>query len=76
MAKGKGIVATIMGWPQGLIRFAREARDELKKVSWPSRQATIRYTIVVVVGCLVVGAVTGGVDYLLTILLGKIVLKQ
>ena len=76
MAKGKGIIATITGWPVALVRFVRESRDELKKVSWPSRQTTIRYTAIVIVSSLVVGMVTGGVDYMLTILLEKIVLGK
>lgn len=75
MAKGKGVVATITGWPANLVNFVREAKDELKKVSWPSRQTTIRYTIIVIISCLVVGAVTGGIDYLLTILLQKLVIR-
>ena len=64
---------SIIKSPQGLGNFVREARDELRKVSWPSRQQTIRYTIIVVIACLAVGFVIGGVDYLLTLLLEKII---
>ncbi len=40
-------------------QFMKEARDELRKVSWPSRPTTIRYTIIVIVSSLVIG----GIDY-------------
>lgn len=59
--------------PQNLGNFVREARDELRKVSWPSRQQTLRYTVIVVIACLAVSAFIGVVDYLLTILLEKFI---
>ena len=65
MAKRPNIVSAITGFPGQLWRFLREARDELRKVSWPSRATTVRYTIVVVVASLAIGGVTGGIDYLL-----------
>ncbi|MEX1112402.1 MAG: preprotein translocase subunit SecE [Candidatus Andersenbacteria bacterium] len=49
------------------IAFVREAKDELKKVSWPSRETTIRYTLIVIAGSVIVSLLTGGVDYLLTL---------
>jgi len=48
--------------------FIKEVREELAKVSWPSRETTIRYTIIVIVGCLIVGAIAGGMDYVLSLL--------
>lgn len=50
------------------LSFIKEAREELAKVSWPSRETTIRYTVIVIVGCLVVGGLVGGMDYLLSLL--------
>ena len=50
------------------LSFITEVREELKKVSWPSREMTIRYTIIVIVGCLLVGAIAGGMDYILSYL--------
>lgn len=61
--------------PYWLSSFLREARDELKKVSWPDRQTTIRYSIIVVVASLVVGFVIGGIDYLFTLLIERFILK-
>lgn len=62
------IITTAIQLPGRIVRFMREAIDELKKVSWPDRQTTIRYTMIVVISSIVVGLLTGGLDYLLNIL--------
>jgi len=54
--------------------FLRETRDELKKVVWPTRQETIRLTMVVIVVSLIVGIFLGGLDFVFTKLL-QIVVK-
>jgi preprotein translocase subunit SecE len=61
--------------PGALVNFVKESRDELRlrKVSWPSREVTIRYTVIVIVASLVVGSVIGGMDYLLTLLIERII---
>lgn len=48
--------------------FLKEVREELMKVAWPSREQTIRYTILVVLVAVTVGLLLGGLDYILTIL--------
>lgn len=65
---------SLTAWPSNIFKFIKESRDELKKVTWPSRETTIRYTVIVVVSSLVVGMVTGAFDYLLTLALEKLVL--
>ena len=52
--------------------YLREVRDELGKVSWPSRQQATNLTLVVIGGSLLVGLYVGGLDYLFTTLLGLI----
>ena len=52
-----------------LITYFREARLELKKVSWPSRSNTIRYTVAVIFMSLAVAGFLGGLDALFTYLL-------
>jgi preprotein translocase subunit SecE len=37
---------------------------ELKKVTWPSRQDTMRLSAVALILCLILGIVLGGFDYL------------
>lgn len=68
------MATTFTSWPKNIVSFIKESRDELKKVSWPNRQTAIRYTIIVVAASIAVGLVTGGVDYVLTIALEKLVL--
>jgi len=53
--------------------FLRETRDELKKVVWPTRQETIRLTMVVIVVSLLVGLFLGGLDFLFVKIMGLIV---
>lgn len=65
---------SLAAWPKNIFSFFKESRDELKKVTWPSRQTTIRYTFIVIVASLVVGLVTGAFDYILTLVLEKLVL--
>jgi preprotein translocase subunit SecE len=43
--------------------FVREVRGELRKVAWPSRQETIRYTIIVLVAVVVLTALIAGLDW-------------
>jgi preprotein translocase SecE subunit len=73
MAQQSGI-ASLTKTPAAIYRFIFEARDELKKVSWPSRETTLRYTLIVIIASLAVGAVTGGIDYLLSLLLEEVLL--
>lgn len=42
-----------------------EIIDELKKVSWPSREQTIRLTTIVIVISLIIGLYVGIIDVLL-----------
>jgi len=50
--------------------FLRETQDELKKVTWPTRQEVIRLTMVVITVSLVVGLFLGVLDFSFTRLLG------
>ena len=49
-----------------MAKFFREYKAELKKVTWSSRQDTIRNTVVVGVTVVVVGVVIYGLDALFT----------
>lgn len=49
-----------------IIDFLKEVREELAKVAWPSREQTIRYTVLVIIVAVAVGAFLGGLDYILT----------
>ncbi len=49
---------------QALFKFSKEARTELRKVHWPTRQETLQTTLMVVVMVVVVGLFLWGVDAL------------
>lgn len=49
-----------------VISFFKEVREELTKVVWPSREQTIRYTILVIIVAVTAGVLLGGLDYILT----------
>ena len=55
------------------VSFFRETRDELKKVVWPTRQETIRLTLVVIIISLIVGIFLGGLDFVFVKIIGIIV---
>lgn len=55
--------------------FFKEVRQELKKVTWPTRQETVKYTTVVILVTLAVAAFLGAVDLGLTWLINKFIIK-
>ncbi len=61
--------------PGKIIDFFKEVGLEIKKVNWPSRQETIRYTLVVIGVSLVVALFLGGLDILFQYLLNSFLLK-
>jgi preprotein translocase subunit SecE len=46
-------------------RFASDLMSELRKVTWPTRQETLRLTIVVIAISLIIGLYIGIIDVLL-----------
>ena len=49
-----------------IVGFLNEVKEELNKVTWPSREQTIKYTALVIIIAVSVGAFLGSLDYLLT----------
>ena len=47
------------------MKFLSEVISELKKVTWPTREDTIKLTVVVITISVLVGAFIGGLDSLL-----------
>jgi len=56
-----------------IINFLTEARNELKKVVWPTKRETVNLTIVVVVVSLVVGLFLTGADFIFSRLIRAII---
>ena len=46
--------------------FVREAIDELKKVTWPTRAEVTRLSVAVIAISIIVGIFLGGIDFVLT----------
>lgn len=51
------------------LEFIRTVKLELKQVKWPSHEAALKMTILVIITSLAVAVYSGGLDYLFTSLL-------
>ncbi len=56
-----------------ILSFLREVKSELGKVSWLSRQQTIRLTLIVIGVSLVVALFIGALDFIFTKFMGLVV---
>jgi len=65
----------IANLPKKIIIFLKEVKLELKKVNWPTRQETLRYTLIVIGVSLGVAILLGGIDYILAILREKFIFQ-
>jgi len=54
--------------------FFSDIIGELRKVVWPTRQETIRLTLIVLGLCIVMGVILGAVDYGFSELVAKVLL--
>lgn len=54
--------------------FLKEVKLEIKKINWPTRKETIRYTLIVVGVTASVAIFLGGIDYILSLILNAFVL--
>lgn len=55
-------------------KYLTEVSNEVKKVTWPSRQQTIDMTVLVVGVSLLIGVYIGALDFLFQELLAKVLL--
>jgi preprotein translocase subunit SecE len=58
-----------------IIQFFKEAKAELMKVNWPTKQQTINYTLIVIGISIAVAVFLGGLDYFFEYLLKLYILK-
>ncbi len=61
--------------PKKLISFLKEVKVEMKRVNWPRREETVKYTLIVILITLIVAAFLGTLDFIFTTLLNKIILR-
>jgi preprotein translocase subunit SecE len=45
------------------LSFFPEAIAELRKAHWPTRQEVLRLSLIVLIICIIVGAILGALDY-------------
>src|SRR3970040_2211836 len=69
--KGKGVATKTadrsVGRPQGgVARFAKEAWQELSKVTWPTRETVVRFTLLVLLISTVIAVYIFAVDNFFT----------
>ena len=55
------------------VQYVRESKEELEKVTWPTRQQTLRYSILVVVVAVGMGLFFAGLDSALNLGLEKLI---
>lgn len=60
--------------PNRIITFLKESRAELRKVRWPTREETIRYTASVILISATLAIFLGGLDYLFQFILNTFLL--
>jgi len=59
--------------PKPAATYLRESKEELEKVTWPTRRETVRYSVLVIAVSIVVGAFFAGLDWALNLGLGKLI---
>jgi len=64
----------ISNLPSKIITFLKEVRLEMKKVNWPTRKETIKYTLIVIGVSIGVAVFLGGLDFIFTTILNKFIL--
>jgi preprotein translocase subunit SecE len=58
-----------------IFTFLKEVQLEIKKVNWPSREQTIRYTLIVIAASVAVAAYLGSLDFIFSFLLNKFIIN-
>jgi len=56
-----------------IIKYLKETRAELRKVSWPSRQEALNLTLIVVAFTVLMAALLGIIDYIFAWLFGLVI---
>jgi preprotein translocase subunit SecE len=49
--------------------YVKETRAEMNHVTWPSREQTVRFTLMVIIVCVVIAALLGLSDFVFSKLL-------
>jgi len=57
-----------------ITNYLKGVNTELKKVNWPTKQETTKYTLIVIGVSLVVAIFLGSLDFLFTWIIGKFII--
>lgn len=58
-----------------IVQFLKEAKEELLKVNWPTREQTLNYTLIIIALSIAIAAFLGGLDWFFETLLKTFILK-
>jgi preprotein translocase subunit SecE len=64
--------ATVAKKENAVIRYLKDTRAELRKVTWPSREEALNLTLIVLAVTVAMAAGLGVIDYLFSLLFGLI----
>lgn len=56
-----------------LLQYVRESVEEVRKVTWPSKQDTLKYSIIVIGLCVILALFFVGLDWVLALGVEKLV---
>lgn len=56
-------------------QYLEEVRSEMRKVSWPSKQRTVKDSTIVVIASLATAAVLGAADIIFSYLVENVIIK-
>jgi len=59
----------VVGWAARTTGFLTSVRDELKKVTWPTRPELVKATRMIIVLSIILGLTIGLMDYVLQLIL-------
>lgn len=57
-----------------IIGYLKDVKFEMRKVSWPTKRETFRYTLIVIFVSLIVAIFLGALDFIFITLLNRFVL--
>lgn len=52
----------LSNFPNKIVTFLKEVRLEMKKVNWPTRRETVKYTLIIIGVSVAVAVFLGGLD--------------
>jgi preprotein translocase subunit SecE len=64
--------ATAVKKENAIIRYLKDTRAELRKVTWPSREEALNLTLIVLAVTISMAAGLGLIDYLFSLLFGLV----